>query len=322
MGCQDGGRTTAALTDAERRASVVAEPLTLVYARQHAEQRASAFDSMRASLRRLIDAPSTRQRERALARRTLKSARAGSYGVSTIRIRVSVGRQATVTVPPEHRASVALIYTARARNRENPGAPGGYRVDDGEDAVTLRACPDADTEFLGGVVVAGARCVPLQISAPGRPPQQRLLSFGAGECVSSKAARNAQANRRWAAAREVLRRPPYMGVACPTPNSIACDRIGLAVWLDKPARRVTANIAGRHLRLRAGGFGGQGPTYWEGYLQPAGLLDGPLKITADRGNDYWIGQHPLHAAVALTIKGQDRSLHHLLLSLSLAPGWG
>ena len=228
MGCQDGGRTTAALTDAERRASVVAGPLTLVYARQHAEQRASAFDSMRASLRRLIDDPSSRQRERELARRTLKSTRAGSYGVSTIRIRVSAGRQATLTVPPEHRASVALIYTARARNRENPGAPGGYRVDDGEDAVTFGACPDAATEFLGGVVVAGARCVPLQITAPGRPPQQRLLSFGAGECVS-KGARKAQANRLWAAARAVLRRPPYVGGACPTPNSIACDRIGLAV---------------------------------------------------------------------------------------------
>lgn len=316
MGCRDGGRTTTALTDAERRDSVVAGPLTLVNGRQLAEQPATAFDATRASLRRLIDDRSSRQRERELTRRTLMSTRAGSHGVSTIRIRVRAGRQATLTVSPEHRASVSLIYTAHARNRENAGAAGAYRVDDGDSAVTFRACPDADTEFLGVVVVAGARCCPLQISVPGRPTEHRLLSFGAGECVSSTRADGASADRLWAAASPVLRRRPYMGVACPTPNSIACDRIGLAVWLDEPARRVTANIAGHHLPLRAGGFGGQGPRYWEGYVQPAGLLDGPLKITADRG------RHPLYAAVALSVEGYEGSVDNVLLAVALAPGWG
>jgi hypothetical protein len=43
--------------------------------------------------------------------------------------------------------------------------------------------------------------------------------------------------------------PPYMGVSCGVANSIACDRIGLTVWLRRPARAVTAMIAGSAFRL-------------------------------------------------------------------------
>lgn len=184
MDCQAGGRAPAALTNSERQASIAAGPLTLVYARQQAEQPATTFDPARQSLRRLIDDPSTGKRERQLARRTFAHTRPGSYGVAPMRIRVSAGRQATVTVPTEHRESVSLIYTARARNQENPGAAGIYRVHDGDPAVTFRACENSDTEFLGGIVVASARCVPLRIAEPGRPPRRQLLSFGAGECGS------------------------------------------------------------------------------------------------------------------------------------------
>ncbi|MCP9491777.1 MAG: hypothetical protein MSC31_18170 [Solirubrobacteraceae bacterium MAG38_C4-C5] len=320
MGCQDGGRMPSPLTDAERRASVVVGSLTLVYARQQSTQPAVDFDSTRRSLRRLSEDPSSRERERRLARRTQEDTRPGSYGAAAMRIRVSAGSQTTVMVPAEHRPHISLIYTARARDRENLGAQGAYRVDDGDPAVTFRACPDEDTEFLGGFVVAGARCVPLRITQPGRPPQDRLLSFGAGECVTSTA--TPDAGRVPGAARRVLSRPPYMGLACPTPNSIACDRIGLAVWLEEPARSVTATIADRHLRLRPGGFGGQGPTYWEGYVQPAGLLSGPLEVTPDRPPDYWAGGHPLWAAVSLAVKDQDGSVRHILLRQWLAAGWG
>lgn len=47
----------------------------------------------------------------------------------------------------------------------------------------------------------------------------------------------------------VLSRAPYMGVACATPNGIACDRVGLAIWLRRPATSVSATIAGRPLKL-------------------------------------------------------------------------
>jgi hypothetical protein len=40
----------------------------------------------------------------------------------------------------------------------------------------------------------------------------------------------------------------YMGVACHIANSIACNRVGLAVWLARPAT-VTATIEGASCRL-------------------------------------------------------------------------
>jgi hypothetical protein len=320
VGCEDGGGVSSALTGAERRASVVAGPLTLVYARQQADQPAAGFDATRETLRQLIDDPSSREGERERARGTLAHTLPDGYGVDMMRIRISAGRQATLTVPAEHRASVSLVYAARARNRENLGAQGVYSVADGDPAVTFRACDGEDAEFLGGIVVAGARCVPLRIAEPGRPQQRRVVSFGAGPCVSSTD--TGGADRLPAAARRVLRRPPYMGVACPTPNSIACDRVGLAVWLREPVRSVTASIAGRQLRLHPGGSGGTGAAYLEGYLQPAGLLGGPMRITPDRGRFFWRGEHPLYAAVALTVEGEDRVMRHVLLHQVLAAGWG
>lgn len=46
----------------------------------------------------------------------------------------------------------------------------------------------------------------------------------------------------------VFAEAPYMGVSCHLPNSIACDRVGLAVWLWRPAT-VSATIAGAPLKL-------------------------------------------------------------------------
>jgi hypothetical protein len=67
-----------------------------------------------------------------------------------------------------------------------------------------------------------------------------------------------------------------MGVSCPVANSIACDRVGLAVWLKRPAVTVTATIAGARLPLHTGGdladnLGGRGRAF-DGYLQPAGIV--------------------------------------------------
>lgn len=67
-----------------------------------------------------------------------------------------------------------------------------------------------------------------------------------------------------------------MGVSCHVANSIACDRVGLAVWLARPAT-VTATIAGAPLRLNDPSWSyvarrGEKPLYmYAGFLQPAGL---------------------------------------------------
>lgn len=119
-----------------------------------------------------------------------------------------------------------------------------------------------------------------------------------------------------------LRQGPYLGVACPVPNSIACDRVGLAVRLKRPAVRVTATVNGRSLHLRPGGLGGTGPTSWEGYLQPAGLLSGRSKIRPDRGRYFWEGRHPHDTQVALAIGRADGSTDRARLTVPLRPGWG
>jgi hypothetical protein len=74
----------------------------------------------------------------------------------------------------------------------------------------------------------------------------------------------------------VLSESPYMGVACPQPNAIACDRVGLAVSLKRSAISVDATIAGQPLKLDWFGeeprFASTKPrTAFAGYLRQAGL---------------------------------------------------
>jgi hypothetical protein len=128
------------------------------------------------------------------------------------------------------------------------------------------------------------------------------------------------------AANEVLSRDPYMGVSCPTPNSFACDRVGLAVWLHEPAVSVDAAIAGRELELDDPEWSepaehGQRRMF-AGFLQPAGLIDGPLEVTADAGPDRWIGRDPASAIVDLQIARADGTTVVATVEVGLAPGWG
>lgn len=75
---------------------------------------------------------------------------------------------------------------------------------------------------------------------------------------------------------EVFVQDPYMGVSCHIANSIACDRVGLSVWLPRPAA-VTATIDGASLRLNDPYWSyatrrGRKPLYvYAGFLEPAGL---------------------------------------------------
>ena len=111
-----------------------------------------------------------------------------------------------------------------------------------------------------------------------------------------------------------------MGVRCPGPNSITCDRVGLAVWLEQPATRLTATIEGKPLRMKA-------PVrpkgYYEGSLQPAGLTTpGPMHVTPDRGTSYWEGRHPLRARVHLVASYGDGSVAATTVRVWLHSGWG
>ena len=122
-----------------------------------------------------------------------------------------------------------------------------------------------------------------------------------------------------------------MGVACPQPNSIRCDRVGLAVWLPKRAERLEASIAGRPLtlkwraRVRARDFdisGYRRLDYYEAYLAPAGLIDGPLRVRPERGRYYWTGLHPVNATVRLVARYSKGGVVRRTLRVGLAAGWG
>lgn len=129
-----------------------------------------------------------------------------------------------------------------------------------------------------------------------------------------------------ASAEELLSRDPYMGVSCRIPNSFACDRVGLGVWLREPAARVEAAIAGRELELDDPEWSGPAENgerrMFAGFLQPAGLIDGPLQVTPDAGPDRWIGREPVSATVDLWIVRDDGATTTTTVEVRLSAGWG
>jgi hypothetical protein len=125
----------------------------------------------------------------------------------------------------------------------------------------------------------------------------------------------------------LLARAPYLGVACPQANSIACDRVGLAVWLRHAAESVTATIQGRALRLDDDEWSGPAlpngrRRMFAGFLQPAGLLDGPLKVKPEARSSRWYGRTPVRAGVRLTIRRSGEHYTRTSLVVPLAAGWG
>jgi hypothetical protein len=63
-------------------------------------------------------------------------------------------------------------------------------------------------------------------------------------------------------------------------------------------------------------------THFEGYLRPAGLLDGPLKVTADRGRFGWTGRRGVEGTVRIIATHRNGSTSETELRVPLRPGWG
>jgi hypothetical protein len=96
---------------------------------------------------------------------------------------------ATVVVPEAERRNAGLLFDPAVWNDRN-----AYRIEDGDSAVRFKACKkgergpvggpsNAMTQFNGGFVVAGARCLPLDVLVPSRETIRVSLSFGAGRCT-------------------------------------------------------------------------------------------------------------------------------------------
>ena len=119
-----------------------------------------------------------------------------------------------------------------------------------------------------------------------------------------------------------LSHPPYMGVSCLEPNSVGCDRVGIAVWTERRAERVTATVNGVPVTLESPGefVTGRG-TGWEGYLAPARLSDA-TRWGVRPADKRWYGDPPAFAIVRLSAKYPDGSSASRLMRVQLMPGWG
>lgn len=93
----------------------------------------------------------------------------------------------------------------------------------------------------------------------------------------------------------LLERPPYLGMWCPLRSPPAgCDRVGLAVRLERPASAVTATVSGEPMPLMPAALGASGH-YWYGFVQRSGLDFPPAtrqrraEVTIRVGDRRWDG---------------------------------
>ena len=120
----------------------------------------------------------------------------------------------------------------------------------------------------------------------------------------------------------VLSRSPYMGIAVCHPSSSACYRVGLAVWLKRPAVSVTATIAGVRSSLnRSDDRGIQMITSTRrrefiGFAKPPGIVPNTYLRTPDANPTT-----PM-AVVKLTIETSNGKTVVTRLRAPVQAGWG
>lgn len=125
----------------------------------------------------------------------------------------------------------------------------------------------------------------------------------------------------------VFAKDPYMGVACHIANSIACDRVGLAVWLRRPATTVSATIAGASLKLNDPTWsyvahdGRQTLYVYAGFLQPAGLTT-RLHVTPESRTPVWLGNNAPSPLVRFRIDYGHGNIAITQEHVWLSAGWG
>ena len=154
-----------------------------------------------------------------------------------------------------------------------------------------------------------------------------LTDPGARRPRTSPVARAFGRGAVFVAATRLLSATPYLGVTCPPiGNSIACDRVGLAINLRRPAVAVTATVAGWFLPLTSRGdipaVRGRPRTEFDGLLQPAGIVH-HLHVVPDAGPNLWYGSTPQpHVQIRLLINYGHGKLVTTHTTIALSTGWG
>lgn len=101
----------------------------------------------------------------------------GRFRPVKVLVGVATGSTVTVVVPEPGRGRVALLY-----ERPQPdSADGSYTMAEGEVEVSFEACDDPDTGFPGYFLLAGPRCVELDVHL-GDEVERVVLPFGVDDC--------------------------------------------------------------------------------------------------------------------------------------------
>ncbi len=93
----------------------------------------------------------------------------------------------------------------------------------------------------------------------------------------------------------------WLGVACPQTFTIDCDRVGIALRLDRPANRAAVSIAGHRARLEPGEKTERGGArWWDATIAEVGLREPPFSLETDwRGE--WSGRPQVRVPVRLQV---------------------
>ena len=187
----------------------------------------------------------------------------------------------------------------------------GKRAADPGDAIRFAPCGQRLHRFGGAIKFWGEGCARLHVAVGGTAPKPLLVPIGntLSGCPAARASRRLVAS--------VL---PFLGVACRSPNSIACDRIGVGVNIDA-ATLVMVEVAGRFVTLSP-------PTdapddhLWLGYLYGAGLRHGPLDVHISSHATRWLGTPEVQPPVTVDAFFDDGTVATLTGRGFLHAGFG
>ena len=230
-----------------------------------------------------------------LAQLTDGEAKRGS-GLDAIAV-VHSNRPVTVRVDRGAPVDMSLQFA-------NPAAGPGY-------AIRFPPCGGRLHRFGGGITFKGEGCALLVVSVAGAMSTPLLIPVGnslSGCPVARPTQRLDESNE------------PYLGVACGTANSIACDRVGVGVNIASAAL-VMVEVAGRLVTLSP-------PTdapddhLWLGYLYNAGLRHGPLDVRIPPNATRWFGTPEVQPPVTIDVFFADGTFGRLTGRGFLHPGFG
>lgn len=187
----------------------------------------------------------------------------------------------------------------------------GQRAADPGDALRFPPCGGRLHRFGGGITFWGEGCARFHVSVDGAAPKPLLVPIGntLSGCPASGAPRRLASSAL-----------PFLGVACGTPNSIACDRVGVGVNMTGAAL-VMVEVAGRWVTLSP-------PTdspndhLWLGYLQHAGLRHWALDVGIPAHATRWFGTPEVQPPVTVQAFFDDGTVGTWTGRGFLHPGFG